>query len=91
MNPSNKNKPKPLFNEPNATLIDGNMAKDEQWLTTEDVMQHLNISKSSVYRLRVNKKLPAFKLGGTIVYPKSLINKMLLTHAIKNLDADSEA
>ena len=86
MNPSKK-KPKPLFNEPNTTLIDGNIAKDEEWMTTEDVMQHLNLSKSSVYRLRVNKKIPAYKLGGTIVYPKSLINKILLNSALNNMNS----
>lgn len=89
MNPSKKNVPKPLFNEPNATLIDSNIAKDEEWLTTEDVMQHLNLSKSSVYRLRVKKLIPAYKLGGTIVYPKSLINKMLLNNALKSLNSNS--
>lgn len=89
MNPSKKNVPKPLIDEPNATFIDGNIAKDEEWMTTEDVMKHLNLSKSSVYRLRVNKKIPAYKLGGTIVYPKSLINKILLNSAIKNMQSKS--
>jgi len=89
MNPSEKNVPKPLIDEPNASFIDGNIAKDEEWMTTEDVMQHLNLSRSSVYRLRVNKMIPAYKLGGTIVYPKSLINKMLLNNAIKNMHSKS--
>jgi predicted DNA-binding transcriptional regulator AlpA len=91
MNPSNKHKPKPLVNEPSLTLIDGTLAKDEEWLTTEDVMKHLNLSKSSVYRLRVKKQIPAFKLGGIIVYPKSLINKILLNNALKGLDPDADS
>ncbi|APY12505.1 hypothetical protein BWZ22_15330 [Seonamhaeicola sp. S2-3] len=89
MNTSKKNEPKPFFNESKTSLIDGNIAKDEEWLTTEDVMKHLNLSKSSVYRLRVKKLIPAYKLGGTVVYPKSLINKMLLNKALKNLNSGS--
>lgn len=91
MSPSRKNKPKPLFNNTSKTLIDGALAKDEEWLTTEGVMKHLNMSKSSVYRLREKKLIPAFKLGGIIMYPKSLINKILLNGSLKDLDPDSDA
>ena len=69
--------------------IDAAMAKDEVWLTTEDVMKHLNMSRSSVYRLRVSNKLPAYRLGRTIMYPKSFINTFLLSNAVNNLNGSS--
>jgi len=67
-------------------IIDPVLASNEEWYTTEDVMKHLNISRSSVYRLRVKNELPAYKLGHMIVFPKSLINKILLYKAVQNLN-----
>ena len=71
-------------------LIDPAMASTEEWYTTEDVMKHLNMSRSSVYRLRVNNQIPAYKLGNVLVYPKSLINKILLHKALQNLHPKPE-
>jgi predicted DNA-binding transcriptional regulator AlpA len=65
------------------------MASNEEWYTTEDVMKHLKISRSSVYRLRVKNLLPAYKLGHTVVYPKSLINKILSHKAMQNLNGST--
>ena len=67
-------------------VIDPNMANNEEWYTTEAVMKHLNLSRSSVYRLRVKNELPAYKLGHVIVFPKSLINKILLHKSLQNLN-----
>ena len=69
----------------NKMVIDIQMAKDETWLTTEDVIKHLKISRSSLYRLRGTNAIPAFKLGRTVVYPKSLINKFMLERALTEL------
>jgi hypothetical protein len=52
-------------------------------------MKHLKISRSSVYRLRVKNLLPAYKLGHTVVYPKSLINKILSHKAMQNLNGST--
>lgn len=62
--------------------MDAQMVANEEWYTINDIMQHFNISRSSVYRLRNNKQLPAHKLGGIIVFPKSLINKLLMDKAL---------
>ena len=50
MKPSKVKVPNTLtpINEANTLRIDTAMAKDEVWLTTEDVMKHLNMSRSSV-------------------------------------------
>ncbi|WP_053976673.1 helix-turn-helix domain-containing protein [Mangrovimonas xylaniphaga] len=58
------------------------MVKDEDWLVTEEAMAFLNVSRSTLYRLRSNGILPAFKLGRVVVYPKSLLNKCMLMGAI---------
>ena len=73
------------MSNPEHLSIDPILANDEEWYTTEDLMRHLNISRSTLYRLRVNHKLPAFKLGNIIVYPKRLINVTLLKKALQNL------
>lgn len=88
--PRSKAPPNPLtpFNNPDPFNIDPIFANDEEWYTTEDLMRHLNISRSTLYRLRVNNALPAFKLGNIIVYPKRLINVTLLKKAIQNLKPD---
>jgi len=78
----------PLVTVNDQLFIDPAMASNEQWYTTEDVMKHFNISRSSVYRLRIKNELPAYKLGHMIVYPKSLINKILLYKAIQNLNSN---
>ena len=91
MNPSGKNKPKPLSNNTSKTLINGALAKDEEWLTTEGLMKHLNMSKSTVYRLHEKKQIPAFKLGGIVMYPKNLINTLLLNGSLKDLDPDPDS
>ena len=85
MNTPKTTRPKPTNNDPKASLINGKIANNEEWFTTEDVIRHLKISRSSLYRLRTKQLIPSYKLGGTIVYPKSLINKLLLNKSIKNI------
>ena len=52
------------------------LLKNEEWLTTEEVMDHLNISRSTLYRLRKQQHLPSFKLGRIPMYPKHLLNQL---------------
>ncbi|MFC4720950.1 helix-turn-helix domain-containing protein [Geojedonia litorea] len=81
-------RPPQIISLPNPALgitIDPNMANLEEWYTTEDVMRHLKMSRSTVYRLRRKRELPAYKLGNIIVFPKHFINTMLLQRATLNL------
>ena len=82
MSKKNSKTPKPLDDK---FVLDAQMIIHETWLTTEDVMAYLEISRSTVYRLRKTKNLPAFKLGSSIVYPKSLISKIMLQNIISKL------
>ncbi|WP_435138296.1 helix-turn-helix domain-containing protein [Formosa sp. A9] len=65
--------------------FDTHMILNEDWYTNEDLMAHLNISKSTLYRLRAKNNIPAFKLGRTVIYPKNYINKFLLQGALQSL------
>ncbi|TVZ60174.1 helix-turn-helix protein [Flavobacteriaceae bacterium MAR_2010_105] len=64
--------------------IDPSLATMEEWFTTEDVMKHLNMSRSSVYRRRRSGDIPAFKLGNIFLYPKRLINGILMEKSMLN-------
>lgn len=44
---------------------------DNYWLDSSDVKRMFNISDSTLYRLRIHKKIPYTKIGGKFVYPKS--------------------
>lgn len=43
---------------------------NDYWLDSSDVKRMFNISDSTLYRLRVQKKIPFTKIGGKFVYPK---------------------
>ncbi|UMB54634.1 helix-turn-helix domain-containing protein [Lutibacter sp. A64] len=65
--------------------FDAHLLENEVWLTTEEAMAHLNVSRSTIYRLRKQQRIPNFKLGHIPMYPKHLLNKMLMHRAIKNV------
>ena len=60
--------------------------KDEEWLSIKDVTNYLKISRSTVNRLVQSNKIPSIKLGGTLVFPKHLINNILQNQSLKGLD-----
>jgi len=66
-------------------IMDAQMVANEEWYTISDIMRLFGISRSSVYRLRNNKQLPVYKLGGIIVFPKSLTNKLLMDKALSQV------
>ena len=55
--------------------FDPHLLENEVWLTTEQAMTHLNVSRSTMYRLRKQHNIPSFKLGHIPIYPKFLLNK----------------
>lgn len=79
-----KNKqPKPTP-ENKDVKIDANLIENEVWLTTEEVLEHLNISRSTLYRLRKRHQIIAVKIGSSPMFPKRLLNKILLVKSISN-------
>jgi excisionase family DNA binding protein len=65
--------------------FDSNLLENEVWLTTEQAMAHLNVSRSTMYRLRKQHDIPNFKLGHSPMYPKHLLNKLFIHKAISNV------
>lgn len=79
-----KKNPQPTFL--NSLLeLDAQLLENEVWLTTEQAMAHLNVSRSTMYRLRKKHNIPSFKLGHSPMYPKHLLNKLFLHKALSNI------
>ncbi|MFA8437056.1 MAG: helix-turn-helix domain-containing protein [Marinifilaceae bacterium] len=49
----------------------------KKWLRTRDVMEMLNISWSTLQRMRIRKAIPYKKLNNTYLYPKDQIEELL--------------
>ncbi|AQS93172.1 hypothetical protein BXQ17_03350 [Polaribacter sp. BM10] len=64
---------------------DAQLLENEVWLTTEQAMAHLNVSRSTMYRLRKQHNIPSFKLGHSPMYPKHLLNKLFIHKALGNV------
>ncbi|MDO6801933.1 helix-turn-helix domain-containing protein [Wenyingzhuangia sp. 1_MG-2023] len=69
--------------------FDAKLLENEIWLTTEEAMLHLNLSRSTIYRLRKNQDIPTFKLGGIPMYPKHFLNKLFIQKSISNLEKNA--
>lgn len=65
--------------------FDARLFENEVWLTTEEAMTHLNVSRSTMYRLRKQHNIPSFKLGRIPMYPKHLLNKLFMHKALGNV------
>ena len=61
------------------------LVQKEEWLTTEEAMVHLNVSRSTMYRLRKKQNIPSTKIGHSPMYPKCLLNTFLINRAIGNV------
>ena len=84
-----KEKPtKPVVQNPHVDF-DARLFENEVWLTIEKITAHLNISRSTLYRLRKKHNIPSFMLGGSPIFPKHLLNKMFLRKAMGNVDSNS--
>lgn len=51
--------------------------EDEVYMTSKEVIDYLNVSKSTVVRWRKSLYLPYIKRGGVILHKKSEIDKVL--------------
>ncbi|APZ47434.1 DNA-binding protein [Polaribacter reichenbachii] len=51
---------------------------DEIWLTFEDVLMYFKISESTLKRWIKKDMIPSCKLGKMRLYPKKLINRVLI-------------
>lgn len=65
--------------------LDTELFKNEEWLTTEEVMKYLKTSRSTIYRLRKRQIIPSLKVGNMPMYPKLLLNRVFLSKALHPL------
>ncbi|PQB06815.1 hypothetical protein BST83_06345 [Polaribacter filamentus] len=52
-------------------------------------MAYLNVSRSTMYRLRKKQHIPSTKIGHSPMYPKCLLNTFLINRAIRNVKEDT--
>ena len=58
-------------------LFDTKTQKQKQWLKSGEVRKYLNISPGTLQNFRINGTLSYTKIGGTIYYAYSELNKIL--------------
>lgn len=66
--------------------FDAHLLEKEVWLTTEEAMAYLNVSRSTMYRLRKQHDIPNLKIGRSPMYPKYLLNKLFIRKALGNVN-----
>jgi hypothetical protein len=64
-------------------LMVSSSTADEVFLTSNEVMKMLNISRSTLYRLRINKVITPVFIHKRYYYPKRLITQEILERALK--------
>ncbi len=61
-----------------ANLINKSDYPDEEWMTSDEVIQFFKISRSTLNRWNANKFLARVIIGGISYYPKKLTQKLML-------------
>ncbi|RXR21458.1 MULTISPECIES: helix-turn-helix domain-containing protein [Flavobacterium] len=76
------------INELAATLLQiiRQIPNEEVWLDSAQVKRQFNISESTLYRLRKNKKIPYTQIGGLCYYPKHYITQLIAEDSRKRLE-----
>lgn len=54
-----------------------NKANEGEILTIREVAAYLKVTERTIYRLAAEKKIPAFKVGGTWRFPRSEIDQWI--------------
>ena len=63
-------------------IIHSNTPQPQKWLKSAEVRKLLNISPGTLQNLRVNGTLAYTKIGGTLYYDQTDIDKLLATHKV---------
>jgi len=66
-------------------LLKPETCKDEKkdWLTDSETRKLLSLSRTKLYQLRKNGKLPYSKIGGRLYYKREDLNVLLTKNATK--------
>ena len=60
-----------------ASSIDDEAAFEKKWLTNEEAMEYLGLSRSTLHRWRKSGKIPYSKVGRNVYYRLEDIREML--------------
>lgn len=66
-----------LFTELKEIIGQKKETGDRQWLKSAEVREMLNISAGTLQNLRINGTLPFQKIGGSLYYNRSVIEKIM--------------
>ncbi len=66
-----------LLQEMKGIIGQGRESQNKEWLRSAQVRKMLNISAGTLQNLRINGTLPFRKIGGTMYYSKTEIEKLL--------------
>ncbi|WGQ09859.1 helix-turn-helix domain-containing protein [Pedobacter gandavensis] len=66
-----------IMQEIKGVLHHRNLSQNKEWLRSSEVKTMLKISGGTLQNLRINSTIPFRKIGGTMYYDKSVIDKML--------------
>ena len=61
----------------------GRAGHDEQLMTTRELMEFLNLSRTKIWELVTKKGLPAFKIGGDYRYRRSEVLSWLERYRVQ--------
>ncbi|TYA55291.1 helix-turn-helix domain-containing protein [Formosa maritima] len=88
----NKNEKHKLPNpDPNLIKMNNSLIKTEEWYNIQDMMDYLKVSRSTLNRLVRTKQLPSLKLGGTLMFPKNLINSIMQNQSLKHIKPNNNS
>jgi putative molybdopterin biosynthesis protein len=59
----------------------------KEMMTTRDVALYLGLNEKKIYQLAKNREIPAARVGGKWIFPRSLIDRWIHEGAEKNLKA----
>lgn len=60
-------------------------SENKIWLNTAEMSQYFKVSERTINRWRQKQLLPAAKISGTLLFPLSFINHLLLQKAQQQL------
>jgi excisionase family DNA binding protein len=65
-----------------------NSTNEGEILTIREVAAYLKVTERTIYRLAAEKKIPAFKVGGTWRFPRSEIDQWIRQQTSAALTGD---
>ena len=65
-------------------IINSKAQSQKQWLKSSEVRKYLNISSATLQRLRINGTITYTKIGGTMYYSSTDLDKVLESNKVQS-------